>query len=97
MISFGMDASGPILKLLRERCVCAPQYLSAGTCTSPMVSCSVLKLISINFAGAKLGVYVMDIKPGAGNLFSTKYMVAHRAPHAPPVFYICLIIKNLHL
>src|SRR5690606_31298443 len=31
MISFGMDAAGPILKLLRERSVCAPQYLSAGT------------------------------------------------------------------
>ena len=29
-----------ILKLLSERCVCAPQYLSAGTCTSPMVSFS---------------------------------------------------------
>jgi len=35
MISFGMEASGPILKLFRERSVCAPQYLSAGTCTSP--------------------------------------------------------------
>src|SRR5690606_7990871 len=42
MISFGMEAAGPILKLLRERSVCAPQYLSAGTCTSPMVSCSIL-------------------------------------------------------
>ena len=42
-------ASGPILKLLRERSVCAPQYLSAGTFTSPMVSCSVLKSIVIQF------------------------------------------------
>src|SRR5690606_880776 len=41
MISLGIEAEGPILKLLRERSVCAPQYLSAGTCTSPMVSCSI--------------------------------------------------------
>ena len=31
----------PILKLFRERSVCAPQYLSAGTFTSPIVSCSI--------------------------------------------------------
>src|SRR5690606_14736631 len=37
----GIEAEGPILKLLRERSACAPQYLSAGTCTSPMVSCSI--------------------------------------------------------
>ncbi len=42
MISSGMVPAGPILKLLRERSVCAPQYLSAGTFTSPMVSCSIL-------------------------------------------------------
>src|SRR5690606_21556748 len=40
--SSGIDAAGPILKLLRERSVCAPQYLSAGTRTSPIVSFSIL-------------------------------------------------------
>src|SRR5690606_3687179 len=35
------DADGPILKLFRERSVWAPQYLSAGTFTSPMVSFSI--------------------------------------------------------
>jgi hypothetical protein len=32
--------SQPILKLPRERCACAPQYLSAGTSTAPNVSVS---------------------------------------------------------
>ena len=32
--------SPPILKFWSERCVCAPQYLSAGTRTTPMVSLS---------------------------------------------------------
>ena len=36
-------------ELLRERSVCAPQYLSAGTCTSPMVSFSMRKLITYIF------------------------------------------------
>jgi hypothetical protein len=40
MISRGMLPGGPILKLLRLRSVCAPQYLSAGTFTSPIVSFS---------------------------------------------------------
>ena len=47
MISRGIVPAGPILKLLRERSVCAPQYLSAGTFTSPMVSCSILYSIVI--------------------------------------------------
>ena len=32
--------SVPILKFSSERCVCAPQYLLAGTATSPIVSVS---------------------------------------------------------
>src|SRR5262245_40133218 len=32
--------SQPILKLLSERCACAPQYLSAGTSMAPNVSVS---------------------------------------------------------
>lgn len=32
-----MEAAGSILKFLRERSVCAPQYLPAGTFTLPMV------------------------------------------------------------
>lgn len=34
----------PILKFIDERCVCAPQYLSAGTCRSPNVSRSARNL-----------------------------------------------------
>ena len=55
MISSGMVPAGPILKLLRERSVCAPQYLSAGTFTSPMVSCSIL--YSMLFACVIIGFY----------------------------------------
>ena len=40
MISIGIDAEGPILKLLIERCVCGPQRASLGTCTVPNVSFS---------------------------------------------------------
>src|SRR5690606_16783936 len=55
MISFGIEAAGPILKLLRERSVWAPQYLSAGTCTSPIVSCSILyDMVLENFCCTKL-------------------------------------------
>ena len=43
MISSGMGSlPAPIGKLFRLRSVWAPQYLSAGTFTSPMESCSVL-------------------------------------------------------
>mmetsp|Transcript_11223 Transcript_11223/g.52090 ORF Transcript_11223/g.52090 Transcript_11223/m.52090 type:complete len:236 (-) Transcript_11223:324-1031(-) len=38
-ISMGIF-SPPILKFWSERCVCAPQYLSAGTRTTPIVSLS---------------------------------------------------------
>jgi hypothetical protein len=41
-----MDADGPILKFFRERSVCAPQSLSDGTLTSPMVSFSILYFIT---------------------------------------------------
>ena len=44
-ISKGIEAGAPILKLLRERSVCAPQYLSAGTSTFPIVSFSILYFI----------------------------------------------------
>ena len=40
-----MEARGPILKFSKERSVCAPQSLSAGTFTSPMVSFSILYCI----------------------------------------------------
>ena len=41
MISSGMVSSPtPMGKFRRERSVCAPQYRSAGTRTSPMESCS---------------------------------------------------------
>lgn len=39
MTSRGM-VSWPMLKYLRERCVCAPQYLSAGTAMGPMLGSS---------------------------------------------------------
>ena len=43
IISSGMfSRPAPIGKLFRLRSVCAPQYRSAGTRTSPMESCSVL-------------------------------------------------------
>src|SRR6218665_2309583 len=45
-----MLASGPILKLLRLRSVCAPQYTWAGTFTSPMVSVSILNSINKNLS-----------------------------------------------
>ena len=41
-----------ILKFSVERCVCAPQYLSAGTSTYPMVSFSVL-VFMVSFFLAK--------------------------------------------
>ena len=40
-----MEAGAPILKLWSERAVCAPQSLSAGTFTSPIVSFSTLYFI----------------------------------------------------
>lgn len=41
MTSLGMrSCSLPMGKLMRERWVWAPQYLSEGTCSSPMVSAS---------------------------------------------------------
>ena len=47
MISTGMLASGPILKLLRDRSVCGPQYFDSGIFTSPIESCSILYFIDI--------------------------------------------------
>ena len=47
IISSGIVSSPtPIRKLLRLLSVCAPQYLSAGTLTSPIESCSVRYSIS---------------------------------------------------
>ena len=50
-----MLAAGPILKLFLERSVCAPQYLSAGTCTSPIVSFSILKSDMLNVLSVRIG------------------------------------------
>jgi hypothetical protein len=49
MISAGIEAGEPILKLLRERSVWAPQYWFAGTFTSPIVSFSILYSIRYLF------------------------------------------------
>src|SRR5690554_4824709 len=48
MISSGMLAGGPITKFPRDLSVCAPQYLSSGTFTSPRVSFSMRCPISLN-------------------------------------------------
>lgn len=40
--SLGIEAAGPLEKLKIKRWVCAPQYLSAGTMTSPIMSLSSL-------------------------------------------------------
>ena len=47
----GMLADGPMRKLLRLRSVWAPQYLSAGTCTSPIVSFSMRYSMVVRYAG----------------------------------------------
>ena len=47
IISLGMR-SFPMLKCSNERCVCAPQSLSAGTFTSPRLS------VSIRYSGMRL-------------------------------------------
>lgn len=45
MIGIGMiSVYLAMLKFCNDRCVCAPQYLSAGTCMGPNVSYSTLKL-----------------------------------------------------
>src|SRR3984957_127713 len=38
-------SSAPMLKCSSERCVCAPQSLSAGTSTTPMLSVSLRKWV----------------------------------------------------
>ena len=50
IISSGMCPS-PIRKLSFERCVCAPQYLSAGTSTGPIVSFSMRYFIGLRGLG----------------------------------------------
>jgi hypothetical protein len=42
MISFGIEAEAPILKLFLERSVCAPSIYQLNFSTSPMVSFSIL-------------------------------------------------------
>ena len=47
IISLG-NRSPPILKFSNDRCVCAPQYLSAGTSISPILSFSILVLMTFS-------------------------------------------------
>ena len=67
-----MLASGPILKLLRERSVWAPQYLSAGTFTSPIVSCSIrYSILNFLIADPKLANQV-DLQVGLQRIFTKR-------------------------
>ena len=63
MISRGMVSSPtPMGKLFRLRSVCAPQYLSAGTRTSPIESCSMRYSIFLLLCGFLLEYHIRGKK-----------------------------------
>ena len=60
----------PILKFSEERCVCAAQYLSAGTSTKPRLSFSLRYSIEkyyLNEANRSLSVFAAKVSPAAVN------------------------------
>ena len=60
VISRGMvSMPTPMGKFSRLRCVCAPQYLSAGTRTSPMESCSIRSVILLSTPYLKCCFHLM--------------------------------------
>src|SRR6056297_680940 len=85
--------SHPMGKFMIERCVCAPQYLSAGTSSGPKLSVSVRVAVMIGYSYAK-GCPVLAAGAKRSMLYAMEYNcraseLAHALARSDRIGFTC--------